>query len=128
VKDLQKGVFAYDGFNSNNFMEVLNKSEPFTQVYFHSILRDSDISVKDYEVYLVDWKVKGFLNRWEYLKHYNIKDVQIMISPIDNLIKIFFQWKVDMFVNITLASIAQYMKFKLLYDDWVRTHPLKRSN
>jgi hypothetical protein len=51
-----------------------------------------------------------------------------MISPIDNLMKMFFKWKVDMLANITLASIAQYMKFKLLYDDWVRTHPLKRSN
>jgi hypothetical protein len=54
VKELQKGVFAYDGFNSNNYMEVLNKSEPFTQVDFHSTLRDSDISDKDYEIYLED--------------------------------------------------------------------------
>jgi hypothetical protein len=45
-KDLQKGVFAYDGFNSNNYMEVLNKTEPFTQVDLHSTLRDSDISDK----------------------------------------------------------------------------------
>jgi hypothetical protein len=51
-----------------------------------------------------------------------------MISPIDNLIKMFFKWKVDMLANIILAGIAQCMKFKLLYDDWVRTHPLKRSN
>jgi hypothetical protein len=69
-----------------------------------------------------------FTNRWEYLKFYNINDVKIMISPIDNLMKMFFQWKVDMLANITLASIAQCMKFKLLYDDWSRTHPLKRSN
>jgi hypothetical protein len=40
----------------------------------------------------------------------------------------FFKWKVDMFPNITLASIAQCMKFKLLYDDSVKTHSLKRSN
>jgi hypothetical protein len=40
----------------------------------------------------------------------------------------FFKWKVDMLANITLACIAQCMKFKLFYDDWVRTHPLKRSN
>jgi hypothetical protein len=58
-----------------------------------------------------------FSNRLEYLKYYNINDVEIMISPIDNLIKIFFQWKVDMFANITHASSAQCMKFKLLYDD-----------
>jgi hypothetical protein len=128
VKELQKGVFAYDGFNSTNYMEVLNKSEPFAQVDFHSTLRDSDISDKDYQTYLEDWKIKGFPNRWEYLKYYNINDVEIMISPIDKLINMFFKWKVDMLANITLAGIAQCMKFKLLYDDWVRTHPLKRSN
>jgi hypothetical protein len=33
-----------------------------------------------------------------------------------------------MLANITLASIAQCMKCKLLYDDWIRIHPLKRSN
>jgi hypothetical protein len=129
VKDLQKGVFAYDEFNStNNYMEVLNKTEPFTQINFHSTLRDSDISDKDSKTDLEDLKIKGFPNRWEYLKYYNINDVEIMISPIDNLIKMFFQWKVDMLANITLAGIVQCMKFKLLYDDWIRTHPFKRSN
>jgi hypothetical protein len=72
VNGFPKGVFAYDGFNSNNYMEVLNKSEPFTQVDFHSTLRDSDISDKDYEAYLVDWKEKMLTNRWEYLKFYNV--------------------------------------------------------
>jgi hypothetical protein len=62
-KDFLKWVFEYEGFNSNNYMEVLNKSEPFTQVDFHSTLRDSDISDKDYEAYLVDWKKKMFTNR-----------------------------------------------------------------
>jgi hypothetical protein len=62
------------------------------------------------------------------LKYCNINDVEIMISPIDNLIKMFFQWKVNMLANTTLASIAQCMKFKLLYDDWVRIYSLKRSN
>jgi hypothetical protein len=109
-------------------MEVLNKSEPFAQVYFHSTLRDSDISDKNYESYLVDWKEKMSPNRLEYLMFYNINDVEIMIFSIDNLIKMFFQWKVDMLANITLASFVQYMKFKLLYDDLVRTHPLKPNN
>jgi hypothetical protein len=86
VKDFQKCVFAYDGFNSNNYMEVLNKSEPFAHVDFHSTLRDSDISDKDYEIYLQDWKIKAFPNRLEYLKYYNINDVEIMIFPINNLI------------------------------------------
>jgi hypothetical protein len=76
VKNLQKGVFAYDGFNSTNYMEVLNTTEPFAQVDFHSTLRDSDISDKDYETYLEDWNTKDFPNSWEYLKYYNINDVE----------------------------------------------------
>jgi hypothetical protein len=114
VKHLQNGVFAYDGFNSTNYMQVLNQTETFAQIYFHSNLRDSDISEKNYEAYLVDWKTKVFPNRWEYLKYCNINDFEIMISPIDNLIMMFFQWKVYMLANITLASIAQCIKFKLL--------------
>jgi hypothetical protein len=69
VKEFQKGVFAYDGFNSTNYMEVLNKSEPFAQVNFHSTLRCTDISDKDYEAYLEDWNTKAFPKRWEYLKY-----------------------------------------------------------
>jgi hypothetical protein len=64
VKTLQKGVFVYDGFNSNNYKEVLYKSEPFTQVNFHSTLRDSDTSDKDYQTYLQDWKTKCFPIDW----------------------------------------------------------------
>jgi hypothetical protein len=41
VKDLQKGVFAYDRFNSTNCMEELDKTEHFAQIGFHSVLRDS---------------------------------------------------------------------------------------
>jgi hypothetical protein len=93
AKDLQKGVFAYDGFNSTNYMEVLNKTEPFTQVDFHSTLGDSDISDKYYQTYLEDWKTKHFPSRWEYLKFCNINDVEIMISPIDNFLKIFSNGK-----------------------------------
>jgi hypothetical protein len=40
----------------------------------------------------------------------------------------FFQWKVDMVTYITLTNIMQNMKFKLLDEDWVTTHPLKHSN
>jgi hypothetical protein len=86
---------------------VLNKSEPFVQVDFHSTLRDSDIGDKYYEGYLVDWKEKGVPNRWDYLKFYNINNAKIMISQINNLINTFFKWKVDNLANITLASIPQ---------------------
>jgi hypothetical protein len=90
-KHLQKGVFEYDGFNSNNYMEMLNNTDSFAQLDFHSTIRDSNFGDKDYQTYLEDWKEKMFPNRWEYLKFYNINDVKIKISPIDDLIRMFFQ-------------------------------------
>jgi hypothetical protein len=41
-----------------------------------------------------------------------------MHSPINNLIKMFFQYGVDMLANLSLASLAQCIKYKLLYDDF----------
>jgi hypothetical protein len=49
-------------------------------------------------------------------------------SLLNEFRNMFFKWKLDMLANITLARIAQCMKFKLLYDDWIRTHLLKRNN
>jgi hypothetical protein len=126
-KNLQKGVFAYDGFNSTNYMSILNQTVPFEQQDFHSNLKNSDISEEEYKAYLVDWKEKEFQTRWNYLKYYNINDVMIMISPIDNLIGMFFKWGMDMLSNIMLASKVQCMKYKMLYDNYERTKPLIRA-
>jgi hypothetical protein len=51
-----------------------------------------------------------------------------MISPIDSLIVMFFKWGMDMLSNITVASNAQCMKFKLLDDNFKRTKLLICSN
>jgi hypothetical protein len=51
-----------------------------------------------------------------------------MHSPINNLIKMFFQYGVDMLANLSLASLAQCIKYKLLYDDYRPIFPIKYSN
>jgi hypothetical protein len=51
-----------------------------------------------------------------------------MHSPINNLIKMFFQYGVYMLANLSLAILAQYIKHKLLYDDYRPTFPIKCSN
>jgi hypothetical protein len=53
-KNLQKSVFVYDGFNSSNYMEVLNKTDPFEQQDFYSNLKNSDMRVEEYNEYLAD--------------------------------------------------------------------------
>jgi hypothetical protein len=78
-KNLQKGMF------------VLNQSVIFEQQDFHSNLKNPNISVKEYKAYLVDLEEKEFQSRWDYMMYYNINNLIIMISPIDNLIAIFFK-------------------------------------
>jgi hypothetical protein len=51
-----------------------------------------------------------------------------MNSPINNLIKIFFQYGVDMLANLSLASLAECIKYKLLYNDYRPSFPIKCNN
>jgi hypothetical protein len=40
----------------------------------------------------------------------------------------FFQYGVDMLANLSLGSLAQCIKYKLLYDDYRPTFQIKYSN
>jgi hypothetical protein len=51
-----------------------------------------------------------------------------MDSPINNLIKMFFKYGVDMLANLSLASLARCIKYKLLYDDCTPAFPIKCNN
>jgi hypothetical protein len=48
----EKGIFPYEAITMDNYNEVLSKSEPFTPEDFHSELNQSEISAKDYMMYL----------------------------------------------------------------------------
>jgi hypothetical protein len=109
-------------------MQIPNKSVPFEYKQFYSNLKNSIITPEQYHEYLKDWEEKECKTRWDCFKYYNINDVKIMHSPINNLIKMFFQYGVDMLVNLSLASLAQCIKYKLLYDDYHPTFPIKYSN
>ena len=115
-KELQKGVFPHDAINALNYEEVLSNTEPFSQKDFHDKLTNSDISDKDYKAYLED--TKQFSNRWEYLKHYNIRDTECMINPIDNIIKLNWEHKVDTLFNHSLSSNAASIKYSNTYKDF----------
>ena len=111
-----KGLFPYEAFNTSNYKEVLDKSEPFTYDDFYSDLNNSNITKEEYEIYLKDYK--NFKNRWDYLRHYNVLDTKIMINPIDNLICNFETYGIDMLHNISLASNASSTKYALAYKDF----------
>ncbi|KAA6390930.1 MAG: hypothetical protein EZS28_013543, partial [Streblomastix strix] len=110
---LTKGISPHGSFNYDNYKLVLSQSEAFTKDDFYDKLNNKNLSNEDYEQYVNDFT--NFENRCEYLKHYNIRDVTCMINPINHLIQITWEEKVDMLGCISLAQIASQIKYKYCY-------------
>ena len=116
-KNSSKGVFPYEAINSENYNDVLSKSEPFKYEDFYSYLNQRNpLSKKDYEQYVED--SKKYSTRWDYLLAYNENDVEMMIKPIDNLIKMNAEYKVDLLSNLSLSKNAACIKYALAYKDF----------
>ncbi|KAA6397724.1 MAG: hypothetical protein EZS28_006753 [Streblomastix strix] len=111
---LTKGIFPHGSFNYDNYKLVLGQTIPFEKQDFYGKLNNRNISDEDYDQYCND--SVNFENRWEYLKHYNIRDVTCMINPFNHLIKIIWEEKVDMLGCISLAQIASQIKQKYCYE------------
>jgi hypothetical protein len=71
---------------------------------------------KEYKEYLDD--AKNFETGWDYLKHYNIRDVEVMIKPIHSMRKMWADLGMDMFRCISLSTNVSTLKHKMLYDDF----------
>ncbi|KAA6379848.1 MAG: hypothetical protein EZS28_024624 [Streblomastix strix] len=111
---LTKAIFPHGSFNYDNYKLILSQSEVFTKDDFYDKLNNKNISDEDYDQYCND--SINFENRWGYLKHYNIRDVTCMINPINHLIQITCEEKVDMLGCILLAQIVSQIKCKYCYD------------
>ncbi|KAA6378186.1 MAG: hypothetical protein EZS28_026286, partial [Streblomastix strix] len=113
-KSEHKDIFPYEIINSNNWKEVLMKTEPFEYEDFKSQLKGGYSITKDeYDQYLIDFK--RFSNRLEYLKYYNINDTEIMVKPLMNLIDTFEQFNIDVLHYISIASCAYATKHYSTY-------------
>jgi hypothetical protein len=95
-----KGVFPYDILDievqadenielqiQREVNKILENNDTYSKYDFDNSLINSGITVKDYVMYLKD--KKNYDTRWKYLEFYNIRDVAIMIKPINNMIKCF---------------------------------------
>ncbi|MFR9543932.1 MAG: hypothetical protein SNH27_18055, partial [Rikenellaceae bacterium] len=111
-----KNFFPYEFVTFENWKDELSKSEPFAQDTFYSSLSNSNISDTDYQTYIND--SQQFNNRLEYFKHYCDVDTRIMIEPINNLIDIIFEHKVDMLHNCSLSANASMIRYSKLYTDF----------
>jgi hypothetical protein len=96
--------------------EILDSKEPFTQEQFTNQLKSTKMSDKDYSIYQEDFK--NYSSRWDYLVKYNIKDVTIMIEPINKLLKLWSDLGIDMFNALSLSGNANTVKHKVLYNDF----------
>jgi hypothetical protein len=114
--DCLKGFFPNEAFNNTNYNEVLSKSEPFEHDEFYSTLKDSSITDEEYQIYLKE--ASKFETRWDYLKFYNVRDVESMISPIDNIIHMNWTYKIDTLLNLSLSANASSIKYALAYNDF----------
>ncbi|KAA6368309.1 MAG: hypothetical protein EZS28_036164, partial [Streblomastix strix] len=112
----KKGRFPHEFININNFMEEMNKNEPFSIEAFDNQLRNKKLSEIKYQVYLIE--AIQFANRWDYLKHYNILDTRVLIEPIDYLIDLMFKYKVDMLANISMSQCSNAIKYSMAYNDF----------
>ncbi|KAA6371981.1 MAG: hypothetical protein EZS28_032492, partial [Streblomastix strix] len=111
-----KGIFPYEGITYDNYNYEFNKSQPFPIRAFDSQLKNKTMNDDDYLLHLSD--AKNYATRWDYLQHYNELDSQILIQPLDNLINWFYQYNLDMFSFMSLAAIANAIKYAIAYKDF----------
>ncbi|KAA6388753.1 MAG: hypothetical protein EZS28_015721 [Streblomastix strix] len=111
-----KGRFPHEFINTNNYMNELNKCEPFPIEAFDNKLRNKKHSENKYKEYLVE--AAKHKQRWDYLKYYNILDTRVLIEPIDYLIELMFKQKVDMLANISMSQCANAIKYSLAYNSF----------
>lgn len=111
-----KGIFPYSLLNSTNIKDNLLRTTPFDKKDFFNILKQQELSDEDYNKYLEDFK--NYKNFYEYTKFYNVKDCEIMIPIMDNLIKMYWKMNIDLSQNISLASCASQMKYLSCYKDF----------
>ena len=115
-KDRVKGIFPYSLLNSSNIKDNLLRTKPFDKKDFFNTLKQQELTDEEYEKYISDFK--NYKNFYEYTKFYNVKDCEIMIPIMDNLIKMYWKMNIDLCQNISLASCAAQMKYLSCYKDF----------
>ena len=115
-KERVKGIFPYSLLNSSNIKDNLLRTTPFDKKDFFNTLKQQELSDEDYNKYLEDFK--NYKNFYEYTRFYNIKDCEIMIPIMDNLIKMYWKMNIDLCQNISLASCAAQMKYLSCFESF----------
>ncbi|GHU18930.1 hypothetical protein FACS189472_07970 [Alphaproteobacteria bacterium] len=120
-ENMDKGLFPYDLLRApckerarEGLDKIPSNKEPFTQESFFDSLKNEEMSDKNYGIYLKDYE--AYKNMWEYLEYYKVRDVEVMIEPINKMINMFSQLGVDILSYLSLSANASSIKHKMLYD------------
>ncbi|GHU18657.1 hypothetical protein FACS189472_07300 [Alphaproteobacteria bacterium] len=133
-----KSHMAYEAYDTETADDVLSLTYPFSKDEFTSILKKKKYSDAEYVEALQCWykaihhfscqlirmdataraAADRLFTRWDYLRHYNIRDTQIMRPMIDNLIANMWADKVDMLRNFSLAANASALKYSMAWEDF----------
>ncbi|KAA6380366.1 MAG: hypothetical protein EZS28_024107 [Streblomastix strix] len=121
IKDIgkttcNKPIFPEEYLNCDNYQVELDKSEPFPMRSFINQLKNSSISIDQYKNYQV--QSNQFTSRWDYMRYCIEQDTQMMLHPIDNMINFYFEFKVDMLLNTSLAKNSCQVKYSFVYKDF----------
>ncbi|GHU20241.1 hypothetical protein FACS189472_11250 [Alphaproteobacteria bacterium] len=125
-----KGMFPYEAFNSENYEEYLSECEPSPIEDFKSTIRNDPNLDHNYNLVYLKGLLKAKKNsgkgdmfsRRDYLKYYNLLDVEIMIEPVLNLIEKNYRQHVDMLQNFSLSSVGSQARYASCHEDFDVRH------
>ncbi|KAA6403673.1 MAG: hypothetical protein EZS28_000786 [Streblomastix strix] len=61
---------------------------------------------------------ESFVSRQDYMRHCIEQDTQMMLHPIDNMMNFYFEFKVDILLNTSLAKNSCQVKYSFVYKDF----------
>ncbi|KAA6397549.1 MAG: hypothetical protein EZS28_006918, partial [Streblomastix strix] len=108
--------FPYEFISYDNYVQELDKSEPFPQEAFRNSIQNQNFSTIMYQNYLS--VAQQVSNKWDYLRHYNLEDTRLMIEPLDYLIDKFFNYKMDMLQFMSMSACTNVIKYAFAYWDF----------
>ena len=101
---LQKLVFPYEWLTS---YDKLNHG-PVKRRDFYSSLKKKKLSRKEYEKFRKEFYKRGCVNMHDWLKEYNIADVEPFIEAVDKTRHQYFPDKLDMLKDaVSIPGISQ---------------------
>lgn len=105
-----KGYFPYEWFDAARKLEH-PELPPHTA--FHSSLKNSNITLEEYDFCKKIWEEKQMTTFKEFLEWYNNLDVKPFVTAVERLQQFYFKEGIDVFKTaISVPGIARRMLFK----------------